>query len=354
MKNNVWRGLGILFFMLLISDSIADEGKINGYFFGDYYYVAKYHDEAFEKLNGFQYRRVYLTYDKGLSDAFAVRFRLEMNSPSFPPKDKNERLAPYIKHGYLKWTQAKWRTNAFFGQSGTPTWETVETIWGYRAVEKTPLDLYKMGDSTDFGIAVQGSVDAAKKLNYNVMVGNGSNVSGETDKDKRAYLALTAKPIKGLTVEAYGDFEKREEKTKDNKIENKDRYTVQGFAAYQQDTFRVGAQFANQTRKQGEGKEDLNLAVFSAFGAAQVIKDKVWVLARFDKMLDANPEGDKIAYTPYDKTAASNTVIVGIDWRPLKDVQVIPNLFLTFYDKPEKGDKPGADIMPRLTLYYKF
>lgn len=206
------------------------------------------------------------------------------------------------------------------------------------------LDLQKLGNSADFGVAVQGSVDAAKKFSYHAMVGNGTGTSGEIDQDKKVYLSLTARPVKGMVAEAYADFENREGK--------KDRYTLQGFLAYQVDTFRLGAQVANQTRKQGEGKDNVNLFGVSAFGAAQLIEQKVWALARFDRMFDPNPDGERIAYTPYVATAKSNTIILGIDWTPIKDVHIIPNLFLVFYDAPDKADKPNTDVMPRLTLYY--
>ena len=347
MEIDLKRGTSLLLLLLVLSCnsvSYADEGKISGYFLGDYYYVLKSHNEALENRNGFQFRRIYFTYDKGLSDELSMRFRLEMNSPSFPNKDTNAKLGPFVKHGYLKWTRKEWRTNAYFGLSGSPTWNVIEEVWGYRSVAKTLLDLQKLGNSTDFGVAVQGNLDAAKKLSYHAMVGNGTGTSGEIDKDKTVYLSLTARPVKGVIAEAYADFDKREE--------SKDRYTVQGFLAYQVDTFRVGAQVPNQTRKQGAGKENLNLLEVSAFGAAQLIEKKVWALAQFDRMFDPNPDGESIAYTPYAATAKSNTVILGIDWTPLKEVHIIPNLFLVFYDAPDKGDKPNADVMPRVTLYY--
>jgi len=349
MKIHFWRGARLFLLLLVLScDSVSygDDGKMSGYFLGDYYYVAKSHNEALENRNGFQFRRIYFTYDRGLSEAFSIRFRLEMNIPSFPPDSQgnNPKLEPFVKHGYLKWTRKEWRTNAYFGLSGSPTWNVIEEVWGYRSVAKTLLDLQKLGNSTDFGVAVQGNLDAAKKLSYHAMVGNGTGTSGEIDKDKTVYLSLTARPVKGVIAEAYADFDKREE--------SKDRYTVQGFLAYQVDTFRVGAQVPNQTRKQGAGKENLNLLEVSAFGAAQLIEKKVWALAQFDRMFDPNPDGESIAYTPYAATAKSNTVILGIDWTPLKEVLIIPNLFLVFYDAPDKGDKPNADVMPRVTLYY--
>jgi hypothetical protein len=41
------------------------EGKLKGYMFGDYYYIASGPDK---KENGFQFRRVYLTYDMKWND----------------------------------------------------------------------------------------------------------------------------------------------------------------------------------------------------------------------------------------------------------------------------------------------
>ena len=211
----------------------TQNGKISGYFFGDYYYVAKSHDDALKDRNGFQFRRIYFNYDKGLTNELAMRFRLEMNSKSFP--EEKVKLTPVVKHGYLKWTKKDWRTNTYFGLSSTPTWNVIEKVWGYRSVGKTMLDMQKMGGSTDFGLSVQGSIDPDKKLNYHFMVGNGTGTSAETDKDKKLYLSLTAKPVDGITVEVNGDYENREE--------SKDVYTVQGFVAYQQEKFRIGAQF---------------------------------------------------------------------------------------------------------------
>ena len=345
MKTHFGRGLSIFFMLLLVcSVSYAGEGKVGGYFFGDYYYVVQSHNEVLEDRNGFQYRRIYFQYDRGLSDEFSIRLRLEMNSPSFP-NDKIK-LEPFVKHGYLKWTKKDWRTNTYFGLSSTPTWSVIEKVWGYRSVAKTLLDLQKLGSSTDFAGAVQGSFDSAKKLSYHVMVGNGNSTSGETDDNKKVYASLTARPVKGLIAEAYADFESRDD--------DKNRYVLQGFLACEHEKFRIGAQVANQTRQQGEGVDDVNLLAGSIFGAAQVVEKKVWALVRFDRMFDPNPDGEKIAYTPYDATVESNTLIVGIDWTPIKDVHIIPNLFLVFYDEPETGDKPDTDIMPRVTLYYKY
>lgn len=318
----------------------SEPGKISGYMFGDFYYVAANHDSALKNQNGFWFRRIYITYDKKLGEEFAIRFRFEASSPGdFKTSDK---LNPFIKDAYLKWSRG--RHNVIFGLSPSPTWERIESIWGYRSIEKTPLDLQKFGGSRDFGVAFQGTLDPDKKLNYHFMIGNGTDTKSETDKDKKFYLSLAAKPMKGMTVEVYGDLE--------NKQDNKDWVTLQGFASYEQKIYRVGVQFAQQTRKQGPGKDDMKLEIFSLFGAGQ-LAEKAWVFGRFDRMFDPIPGSDKIAYIPFHPKAKASLIIVGADLKPIPEVHLMPNVEVVVYEKVNDV-KPDTDMIPRLTVYYVF
>jgi hypothetical protein len=315
-------------------------GKISGYMFGDWYWVAANHDSTLKNQNGLWFRRIYVTYDKGLSEEFAVRFRFETsNSGDFKA---GGRLDPFFKDAYLKWTRN--RHSIIFGLSSSPTWERVESIWGYRSVEKTPLDLQKgWGGSRDFGIAFQGSLDPNKKLLYHFMIGNGSDTKSETDKDKKIYLSLAVKPVKELTVEAYWDWENRQD--------DKDVLTLQGFASYEQKKGRVGVQFAQQTRQQGPGKDDLKLEIFSVFGAGQ-LSEKAWAFGRIDRMFDPSPKG--IAYIPFAE-AKSTLIIAGVDLKPIPEVHLMPNVEVVVYSENEVTKiKPDADAIPRLTVYYTF
>lgn len=314
-------------------------GKISGYMFGDYYWVAADHADSLKNQNGLWFRRIYLSYDKGLNEAFAIRFRFEANSPDFTAK--SDRLNPFLKDAYLKWTRG--RHNVLFGLSPSPTWERVEAIWGYRAVEKTPLDLQKFGGSRDLGVAVQGAFDADKKFLYHFMIGNGSDTKSETDKDKKLYLSLAAKPVKGATIEIYGDWE--------NRKGDKDWLTLQGFASYEQEKYRAGLHFVQQTRKQGAGADDLKLEILSLFGARQ-LSEKAWAFARVDRMLDPIPGSDKIAYLPF-APAKSTLLIAGADLKPIPEVHLMPNVEAVLYSET-KGVKPDTDVIPRLTIYYTF
>jgi hypothetical protein len=326
--------------------ALADGGKISGLFFSDYYYIAANHNADLESRNGFWYRRVYLTYDKKLDSEFAIRLRLEMNSPDGLSEDASGKLEPFVKDGYLKWSPKKMHTVIYFGLSGTPTWGFIDGFWGYRSVEKTLLDLQKLGSSRDFGLAIKGSLAGNNTLTYHAMVGNGTGTGSENNEDKKFYLSAALRPVEGVVIEGYVDFENRDL--------DQDRITTQGFIGYQQKRFRIGGQFVHQIRQQGKGKEDVTIQGLSVFGAVALQPKKVWILARFDQMLDANPSGPKIAYIPYSDAAKSNTIIAGVDWSPAKDVHIIPNLFLVIYDEPDQGEKPDSDLMPRLTVYYRF
>ena len=332
----------------LSSASVAsgNKAKIDGYFFGDYYYLPKSHHGELEKRNGFQYRRVYFTYENDLSDEFSMRFRLEMNGKSFPTtRQATSKLEPFLKHGYLKWKPSGWRTNIYLGLSGTPTWRNVEKVWAYRSVAKTVLDLHKIGSSTDFGIAVQGDIDASNRISYHLMIANGTGTRAEIDKNKKISFSLAAKPVAGVTLEGYVDRE--------NAADLGKWHTLQGFLGYQQERFRFGIQLANQTRQQAD-VDTLNILTSSVFGAVQLLEKKVWAFARFDRLFDPNPNAETIPYIPFDNTARSNMMLVGLDWAPTEAVHIIPNLIFVFYDKPDNIDKPDETIMPRLTVFFTF
>jgi hypothetical protein len=314
-------------------------GKISGYMFGDYYWVLADHLASAENQNGIWFRRIYLSYDKGLSEAFAVRARFEASSPDFTAK--SDKLNPFLKDAYLKWTRG--RHSVVFGLSPSPTWERIEAIWGYRAVEKTPLDLQKFGGSRDLGVAVQGALDADKKLLYHFMIGNGSDTKSETNEGKKLYLSLAAKPAQGVTIEVYGDWENRPDDT--------DWLTLQGFASCERDKYRAGVHFAQQTRKQGAGADDLKLELLSLFGARQ-LSEKAWAFGRVDRTLDPIPDSDKISYVPF-APAKSTLLIAGADLRPIPEVRVMPNAEVVLYSKTN-GVKPDTDVIPRLTVYYVF
>ncbi len=175
------------------------EGKLKGQMFGDYYYIAS---GANEKENGFQIRRIYLTYDLKWNDQFSGRLRLEAKDAGFGSKDKME---PFVKHAYLRYRKND--RALYFGLAGTPTWNVSERVWGYRPIEKTVMDLHKIGSSADLGVAFKGKLDEGGRVHAQVTLGNGSGQSPEVDNGKKIYTLLHIKPSGTFEVTAYVDWE---------------------------------------------------------------------------------------------------------------------------------------------------
>ena len=324
-------------------------GEIKGYMFGDYYYVAHHHNRDIAGRHGFWFRRIYFTYNNKLSDNIKMRLRLEMNSPGdFTSKDK---LVPAVKDAYLSYKTGGQELK--FGIISTPTWgHNIERIWGCRSVEKTPLDLQKLGSSRDFGIGLKGNLDRGKTVSYAVMFGNGASNKGETDKGKKLYASLAFKPAQGLLLEIYGDYEAKKDKKK--------YHIYQGFASYQSDWGRIGVMYARRHFKQeienADAKEN-DHDVFSGFAVIKAARD-IELITRFDRYFGSgfkeNYKGHKIFYIPFADNAISNLIIGGISWKAAKHVWLIPNIKYVFYDQSDIGYKPAEDIYANITLYFKF
>lgn len=317
-----------------------EQTTLSGLAFGDVYAMAANHDTTFEGANGLWARRVYFTADHRLGDALDFRLRFEMNSPGDFTSAAN--LEPFVKDLWVRWSIGAHRLS--LGIAPTPTWDaTIEKTWGYRDVEKTPLDLQKFGPSRDFGVLAQGRLDRRGKVRYHAMVANGAGTKAETNEGKKAYLALDFYPLTGLLIEVYGDYEDRPGDT--------DRATVQGFAAYRGQWGRVGIQWARQHR-QGGGTGDLDLDLGSAFVVIRA-SDRVAFLGRFDRMFDPNPDAGKIDYLPMVATVRSNLVLAGIDIALHQRFHLIPNLEAVVYDS-DVGPAPDADVMLRVTYSITF
>lgn len=331
----------IILFLIGISPSlIFAQGKFSGYMFGDYYYILDHSNSALKDQNGFWFRRIYFTYDYKLTDEWSTRFRLELNSPGdFKTKDT---IKPYVKDAYLQWK--KGAHSIILGISPTPTWEYIEGFWGYRPVEKTPLDLYKMGDSRDFGIAFKGSFGANATFSYHIQVANGEGVKSEVNKQKKVMGAFLFKLWKNVSFEFYSDYAGRPSHT--------NSWTYQGFLGWKGERTRIGIHYAHQIQQQGPGKKDLILDIFSVFGALNA-SEKVSLLFRYDRIEDPLPLASTISYVPMNVGAPFHMAIAGLDFHPLKNVNILPNIMVVNYDETEET-KLNNDIYIKLTFFFLF
>ena len=315
-------------------------GKFSGYMFGDYYYFFKNHKTELNDQRGIWFRRIYFTYDYKINSSFSTRLRLEMgNEFNF---EEAKTMIPFIKDAWLKY---KFSNQSFVvGISPTPTFQLIEDIWGYRSVEKTPLELQRMASSRDFGLALKGKLDEKGMFKYHLMFSNGSSNKQEIDKGKSGLLSLAFYPVKEFVIEVYGDYA--------DKAGSADWYTLQAFLAYVTKTVRAGIMYADQTR-QSDDVKDQKMRVASLFITGEV-SEQFSLLGRVDRNFDMNPQGDKIPFIPFDPTAKSTFFVGGVDWHPVKQVKFIPNIELVKYDENEEGITPTSDIIGRITFYWGF
>ena len=318
--------------VVLAATVVAQEKPvtISAQVFGDYYAALSHHDPEAEGDHGFWLRRAYLTFDKTLSETIAARLQFEVNQPG--DFRTSSSMEPYVKDAWLRWRRSP-RMDVVVGISPTPGIGTYERLWGYRPVEKAPLDLHRIVASRDFGIALTGAFDDAKRYRYHVIAGNGSGTGAETSQEKRVGASLSVSPTAATLVELHAEHEARP---------GDGRAVVQLLAGVERQGMRGGIMLARQMRE----PHDVDIA--SVFGTL-AIRPAVTLLARVDRLFDPNPEGARIAYLPFDPTSEATMFIAGMDWKAHRNVSVIPNIEVVTYD-----DGADTDILPRVTLSFRF
>jgi hypothetical protein len=323
-------------------------GNIHGLIVGDYFYKAggdqqrygdslsQYSQPIARDFQAFQIRRLHLFYDYTISESFFTRFQLEGNNKSL---DAGGRQALYVKTAYGEWRNIFRGSDLSVGLVRTPTWSSVESIWGYRSIEKTITDARNLGSGSDMGAMLRGSIGSAMPLSYALMIGNGTGMKPEVNKFKKYYGLLGVTPLEHLSAELYADYEAADG--------GMDRTTLKVFVSYQGPSFMAGSEILQQTqRNQDPVLGDVGVFGISLFSWYKPA-DQWKVFARADY------------YDPdrFDSKAGFNEffISIGLDYAPTKEFHFMPNLWVnTFADKSSLNRRKDADIVPRITFYFLF
>ena len=213
------------------SPAPATPYKFSGLVFGDYYHFSQSHDPKWQGQQGFWLRRIFFTFDYTFTPKVSTRIRLEMNSDG---KLAGGALTPYVRDAWLRWTFLG-RQQMTLGIQPSLSIDFIDTFWGLRHVEKTPLDLYKWDSTRDTGVTVSGPINEANTLKYFLQFGNESGINAEVDAFKAVRVTARYEANPGLTVEGtYGHFARDR---------NADRTTAQVVAGYRAKHGRAGFQY---------------------------------------------------------------------------------------------------------------
>jgi len=310
--------------------------EVGGLLFGDAYWVASNHDPASEGIVSAWIRRGYLTFDSEFTKKLSGRMRFELNQDG--DFDVFEFEVDF-KDLYLQAAVGEHRI--LFGLSQTPTFALIEPFWGYRHVERTPMDLQGIA-SRDTGIAANGPIAKDGSISYRVMYGTQLEFGSDSNDAGEWMGAVSWEPNANWVVEVYGDFE-------DPLSAGDGRRTLQGFLGYRTEAARLGLQYSDQVRDNSPG-----IKLASLFGVVDLSEN--WsFLGRVDRLFEPSIRGEDIAYLPFDPDAKATLLILGVETRPYKFFSLVPNIEYIQYDDPSGPEPmPENDLLVRLTLYMKF
>ena len=307
---------------------------VGGLLFGDLYYVPGNHLESGDGAAGLVIRRGYFTLDADFSENWFGRARLELNqSGEFETYD----FSVQVKDLFMGWKLGRQRL--LVGLSSTPTFDLIESIWDFRYLARTPLDLHGV-PSRDTGISLKGPVNSTGSIAYRVMYAAPVEFGGDSGDRTRWMGAMTWKPSPKWTFDVYADYEQLSGPA--------DRTTLQGFVGYQTGTLAWGAQYSHQNREKYP-----NLELASAFARFR-LGEKTRLVGRIDRLFEPSPRGNSIAYLPFDPSARAITFFGGVEFEAAPHFFITPNTVLTYYDRNDEGIRPKTDFYLRLTLFINF
>ncbi|MCC7230870.1 MAG: hypothetical protein IT203_10790 [Fimbriimonadaceae bacterium] len=317
-----------------------NQGKFSGLIFGDYYSVLGHNDSSIKGKEGFWIRRINLVYDRKIGEKLTSQIRMEAKDPG--DFSTSQTMDPYLKDAWVRYTENGHKIT--FGLIPTPTWGPAEDRLGYRPIERTPFDLYKLGNPRDKGISVQGPLDKEGKAEYMLMVGDGSGTKSSNGNTRTFYGRLDYKATPEISFDLYGDSWKKDADV--------DWSSVKAEAFYQGKQVTGGISYSAQKRTK-PGDSDVNLNVVSVYGEFKA-SDKFRPFVRYDYVSDAVPDADKIEYIKMSKDGKPSLFLFGVRCKITDQLEVVPSLETVTYRRGEGGLKPSQDSFLRVTVSVKF
>jgi hypothetical protein len=348
----------LLILLLALSTSFAqevkDKVKLSGLMFGDYYYNIDNSDGAKKDLNGFQFRRIYITADYAVADNFDARFRLESDQ-SANSNTAGGKIGVMVKDAYIKWKGVFTGSDLTFGVSPTPAFDIAEAAWGYRSVEKTIMDYNGIVSSRDLGVDLRGKITESGSVNYWVKIANNSGNASETDKYKRYYALVQVKPAEGFQATGYFDYASKAQVTDkfDKSLKSNDAVVAGLFLNYQlKSDFAVGFEGFTRSIQNGYNQANSTTALKNqstlglSFWAWASLTEKIRVVARYDNY-DPNTDKDN---------DGTSLIVAGLDFKVAKNVSIIPNIeVLTYQTAPKlNGSTSTKDFQGKVTMAISF
>lgn len=366
-------------------DKLKPEGKA---FFHYLFDLSKPEEGASwtDNKQEFALKRVYLGIKYTLSDNFMARVLFDAAY--------NNRLDVFVKYAYLQWKVKPIKSKLLIGLQGTNNWKQPEKAWGYRGIRFAPMESFgsywggvkgsyndaltkaaetlldtsggnipsasdiskaaqyttdaanfktaantKMGSSADLGIGFKIKPNDATYINFLVRNGIGYK-KAENDFYKNIQLRSGFFLLeKAIHFSAYAEVEPW--KGVDEKGEDKTFANVQWDALLDFDVKDIFSLGFNVNSKVFSGNNENVIGVcFGVFGDVHLVKKKLKALARFDMYSTGLNDTEVLK----DAETNANLIIAGFDFKPHKNVSIIPNIQIWTYEDRDKDTKPELFI----------
>ncbi len=312
-SGKIWKLL-LVSFLILLSTSWAAEG-ISGKIYYDWTY-----DNTSEPAgyNEFSIKRLYFTYEKSIADEMKVVLATDIIEPI-----NDNAWFSYQKYAYLQWNTSM--GDLVFGLQGMNVFNIAEQNWGYRYIEKSPMDAHKFASSADLGLGFKKTFSDQIHLHLTAVNGGGYKKT-ETDKYKKmalqlVYGELNLQKKSGYNAGVVLSSEAFDYGVTDTTVgEAKNSSLLAIFGAYANNAVRIGGEFDQLSNNGSQITKHI-----LAFYADYRVTKQMSLYGRYesyDPDVDSNDDGD-------------NTIIAGLNYSPGKGFNVAPNFH---YSVPESGD----------------
>jgi len=296
--------------ILIFCSLIIAKAEINGLAFYDYEYNLSKEVFGAEK-NSFSFKRVYFTYKSLISDDLSFTFQTDVGNIGDDPG-----LTSYLKKAQLNWNGP---LNISLGMQGMNMFNVKENNWGFRFIEKSPMDKHKFSSSSDMGIGISGNKN---NLSYNLLITNGSGYKKqETDAYKKTSIQFV-----------YGD----------KKLN--DKYGINLGTAFSHEPYSI-----NDTRKvisffNGFANNKLRVGSEYDLKIDTGLNNTEQIIAFYSSyQLNNNFEG-LVFIDIYDPDIKLNQnletyMIFGLNYNPTKGFILSPNIRMNFYENVNVNEK---------------
>jgi hypothetical protein len=304
--------------------------------FADYYNMIQSPNAAEKGTNAFELQRVDIGFEHFFSKSVNAFAQVEVNDNT---AQAGTASSLFMKQAYVEVRNILPQMRVVMGLSPTPAVVTSERIWGYRSLEMLPLEKYGMAPSVDNGIAMKGKIDPDGMVAYHVMVANGTGTLTEGDKIKRLYASMGLTPMKGFTIEGYVDFT--------NAGNDRYRASFKGLIGLEDVDYAFGLEgiygINHHTLTQWYNESPYAI---SLYGWGQMA-EKIRIVYRGD-YYDDDQNNVKTGMRTIEG-------MLGIDYLPVPEVHIIPNVVYSTYTVKNAGAvKPDDGITVRLTAAFSF